>query len=310
MHEGTQSTVRKAAPLGRVTCAILFMAWHAILLGTVTVAACTAVKVDVDGSFDAVQVHLHSHRHLQPTSPTFFDDLRVNLSDSDVESNITRGENSSIYEVTFLLEDISATVRLAEIKSFLPFSKDGMALPVNRNEGFGVLLALQHLNQMSEKGHPVATELVASDPALSMCNIRFTMELFDGQFSPTVTTRTITAVMQREVSLASPRPTGVIGAYYTSETLPLAILTGVNDIPQISASATSIDLDSKEQFPLFGRTVTNTDGEATAAVRFFQTLRSTHVAVLFVTVRSSTQKTLTTPHIAAHFSTPSLGPLR
>jgi hypothetical protein len=31
--------------------------------------------------------------------------------------------------------------------------------------------------------------------------------------------------------------------------------------------------------------VTNTDGEATIAVRFFQELGSSHVAVLFVTVR-------------------------
>jgi hypothetical protein len=230
-----------AAPLGRSACAIYFMVWHTILL--VTVSAFTAVKVDVGGSFN----EMRRLRNLQPTLPAFFDDLRVNLSDSGMESNIARWENGSIYEVTFFLEDVLTTLRLAEIKSFLPFSQSGAALPLNRNEGFGVLLALQHLNQMSEKGHPVAKELVASDPALSMCNIRFTMELFDGQFSPSVTTRTMTAVMQRKVSLASPRPTGVIGAKYSSETLPLAILTGVNGIPQISASATSVDLDNEEQ---------------------------------------------------------------
>jgi hypothetical protein len=237
----TVSPGHVAAPLGRSACAASFLAWHAILL--VTAAAFTAGKLNADVSFN----EMRRLQNLQPTSPAFYDDLRVSLSDSDLESNITRAENSSIYEVTFFLEDVLTTLRLAEIKSFLPFSQNGVALPLNRNEGFGVLLALQHLNQMSEKGHPVATELVASDPALSMCDIRFTMELFDGQFSPSVTTRTMTAVMQRQVSLTSPRPTGVIGAKYSSETLPLAILTGVHGIPQISASATSVDLDNKEQ---------------------------------------------------------------
>jgi hypothetical protein len=62
----------------------------------------------------------------------------------------------------------------------------------------------------------------------------------------------------------------------------LAILTGVNDVPHFSYASTSLNLDVKEQYPIFGRTVTSSMGEAAVALKFFQSIESTHVAILFV----------------------------
>jgi hypothetical protein len=65
-------------------------------------------------------------------------------------------------------------------------------------------------------------------------------------------------------------------------TSPLAILTGVNDVPHFSYASTSLNLDVKEQYPIFGRTVTSSVGEAAVALKFFQSIESTQVAILFV----------------------------
>jgi Receptor family ligand binding region len=227
-----------------VVMASHLLTWQTLL--SLAVASLAAVKLDVDGSF-------HGHRNLQtslsPLSPDYYDALRIDLASQ--QANATRGENSSIYQVSFLVDDVPTTLRLAEIKSFLPFSRDGVVLVGNWNEGFGVLLALDHLNRMHERGHPVLKELIASDPVLSNCNIRFTIELFDGQFSPSTTVQTMTSVVRRRASLASPPATAVIGAHYSSETLPLAIYTGVNHIPQISASATSVRAKHKKDATCF-----------------------------------------------------------
>ncbi len=50
--------------------------------------------------------------------------------------------------------------------------------------------------------------------------------------------------------------------YRSVVTSPLAILTGVNDVPHFSYASTSLNLDVKEQYPISGRTVTSSVGEA------------------------------------------------
>jgi Receptor family ligand binding region len=233
----------------------------------------------------------------QPTSPDYFDILRSNSTDGDVLMSVTRGKNSSVYKVVFAEEQATVTFRLAEIKSFLRFALQGEFIPALVNEAFAVLLAMHHFNNMQERGHPILGDQVTSDAALSSCDIRLTMELFDSQQSATVATQTFSSVMRRPQSLQTPPATVVVGASISSETMPLAVYTGVNFIPQVSASATSTIFDDKEQFPLFGRTTTNTNGEAAVAARFFHSIGSTHVAIIFGTVRTFVHDTWDQPQI-------------
>jgi hypothetical protein len=233
-----------------------------------------------------------ARRRLLPlmNAPDYFDILRIEVQDAVVSGDesfvtVVNEPNSSVHQVTLYPNDNATTYRLAEIKASIAFSKDALEyIPGKVNDGFAVLLAIHHFNNMFESNyHPV---LDAVDDAWKSCNVRLTTELFDTTTSPTITTQTIVAVLSRETSIALPSTTAVVASCPTTATLPLSILTGIKGVPLVSASATSAGFDDKEQFPLFGRTVTAAAGEAAVALQFFESIQSTHVAILFVTVRS------------------------
>ena len=206
-------------------------------------------------------------------APDYYDKLR-NQTGVSVNSDLSR---SSIFQVT---TSDSVTYRLAEVKTFLPFSNGTHLRPGVFDDAFTALLAMYHFNN-------AGTSPLLSHEDFQNCNVRMTMELLDTQFSPIETTRTFTGILQRpNPTLEEPPVAAVVGAYRSAVTSPLAILTGVNNIPQVSYASTAVDFNVKEQFPIFGRTVTSSVGEATAALRYFQQMGSTHVAVLFVTVSS------------------------
>lgn len=213
--------------------------------------------------------------------PDYYDKLR-NRTDLTAESNST----SKIYRVTVNSSSANdnntttteqLTYRLADIKTFVPFS-DGKATRQGfQNDAFTALLAAYHFNNADLS--PILTQ-----EQVAGCDVRLTMELLDTQYSPIETTRAFANVLQRRTGFAVPEAAGVVGAFRSAVTSPLAILTGVNDIPQISSASTAVDFDVTEQYPLFGRTVTSTVGEAEVALKFFQSVKASHVAVIFVTV--------------------------
>lgn len=231
----------------------------------------------------------------QPWSPDYYDVLRETAD----ESQVIHQNGSSIYYVPPIsaplqggvgsvatnnitayidVEEETSPTNLADIKAFLHFTYDGLStFQGTENDAFAVLLAAYHFNNVDSS--PVLTpDIVSQCP-----DLKLTVELLDSEFSPIETTRTFTSVLQRQYTLQAPPPAAVVGAFRSSVTLPLAILSGVNDIPQVSHGATSIEFDDKDQYPLFGRTVTSSIGEAKVAVEFFKSIKSTHVAILFVT---------------------------
>lgn len=254
-------------------------------------------------------------------SPSYYDDLRIqienatntnntntnNNNQSDLLPLVTTDENSTIYQVTLSSnnetnEDV--TYRLVELKSFIAYTKNESNIVGAQNEAFAVLLAMYHFNNMVPlQNHPLLGEQIfnrvnsndeatsststnSNDTTLSTCNVKLTIELFDSTCSPTIATQTIASVLERTASISVPQTTAVVSSSPTTVTLPLAILTGINDVPFMSATATSTGFDDKEQFPVFGRTVTNADGIAAISLKFFQSaIQSSHVAILFVTVR-------------------------
>lgn len=217
------------------------------------------------------------------SAPDYFDSLR--LSPPGVVAKAPE-DGSTVYRVAVTSLDDNSTVayRLAGLMGFLPFTDVNSGeriLPETINDAFAALMAVYHFNNIQKS--PILTEEdVAECP-----DLRLTMELLDTEFSPIETTRAFTSVLQRTPSFRVPFPSAVIGAYRSAVTSPLAILTGVNDIPQVSYASTAVDFDVKAQYPLFGRTVTSSIGEAEAAVQYFKSINSTHVAILFVTVSTT-----------------------
>ena len=247
----------------------------------------------IHDSYDGSARFRTARRRMLPerSAPDYYDVLRLEVEqsmDSGDESfaTVVKEPNSSVYQVTLnpFEGDNSTTVRLAEIKSFIDFTKDTREYIYGKiNDGFAVLLAIHHFNNMFEFNyHPVLGSL---DDVLMSCNVRLTTELFDSTTSPTLATQTMVSALGRETSVAVPSTTAVVASCPTFTTLPLSILTGINGIPLVAAATTSAGFDDKEQFPLFGRTVAAAAGEAAVALQYFQSIQSTHVAILFVTVR-------------------------
>jgi hypothetical protein len=213
---------------------------------------------------------------LLPLPPDYFDRLRHNpnttytaYTANDTNSNLLWVHNHNHQNNN---NNESSSYRLADITTFLPFSSNGVARYGVHNDAAVCLLAARHFNTQAEDRE---------------CNIRLTLELWDTAFSPIESTRVFTQILQRQPTLAAPLPAAVVGAYRSATTSPLAILTGVNDIPQVSATSTATDFDVKEQFPRFGRTITSSQEEARVALELFQSWNASHIGVLFVTVRTS-----------------------
>jgi hypothetical protein len=206
------------------------------------------------------------------TDIDYYDRLRVDPALREVAQG---SKQSNVFRVIDVKGD---EYRLADASTFLPFSDGTGATRAGvMSMAIGALLAIYHFNNPE-------TAILDDIPQLQQgCNVRLTTEFFDSQLSPVDSTRVFTNVLRRNHSLAKPLPTCVVGAYRSATTSPLAILTGVNDIPQVSYASTSSDFEVKEQYPLFGRTIPSTAGEAKASVDYYATLGATHVAILFVT---------------------------
>jgi hypothetical protein len=225
--------------------------------------------------------------------PSYYDSLRIQQIPNATNANV----NSSTYEIVVDDDDdddsnVTTTYRLVEVKSFIAFTTNNSEIILgSQNEGYAVLLAMYHFNNMvSLQSHPVLRMMeqttARNTNAWFDCNVRMTMELLDNTYSPTIATQAIATILERPSTLYKPMTTAVVSSSPTTVALPLAIFTGIYNVPIISASATSTSFDDKEQFPLFSRTITNADGIASSSLYYFKNItKSTHVAILFVAVR-------------------------
>ena len=211
-----------------------------------------------------------STAHVQ-VHPSYFDLIRRQTG-LNVEHHYDR---SSIHRV---LIDKETSFQLAEVKTYLPFSNGTHIRNTDVfNDAFAALLSVWHFNNIDKSP-------ILSKDEIKECAVKLTMEILDTQFSPTETTKSFTSILKQPPTMRNPPPTAVVGAYRSAVSSPLAILTGVKKIPQVSWAAAAADFDSKAQYPMFGRTVASSTGEARAALKFFQTMQSTHIAVVFMTV--------------------------
>ena len=159
-------------------------------------------------------------------------------------------------------------------------------MPLNASSSFWTywdvpgLLALTHFNDRSNLVVPNLSEM------LGECNIYMTMDMLDSKSSPFVASKQFYSYFnsKREAkgALKAPHPAAVVGAGLSSVSRALLTLTGSYQIPQISPSSTSAELDKVEAAATFGRTVPTNTGDAEASIAYFKHLGITHFAILFV----------------------------
>ena len=179
-------------------------------------------------------------------------------NDSDIDSDGTTTNNNNNY-------------RLASVKIFVPFQGGRGA-----DDAFAAFLGIHQFHHQLESSVKYS------------CNVRLVADVFDTALSPIQATKQFNEILQQDDV-----PTAILGAFRSAVTSPLAILSGLEDVVQISHASTSIELDIKEQFPYLGRTVPSAYGEARVAVDFLQTqVSSTHFVILSVadTFGSSLEK--------------------
>lgn len=129
--------------------------------------------------------------------------------------------------------------------------------PDRYSTAVGILLATHHFNNGDGS---VVKEI---QDIHQRCPIRFVADFYDAEASK----RTAVDALVRQV-LESPArpPSAIFGAVYSSVSIPLAAISSVYEIPQISARSTSTDLDDVDRFPNFSRLLPSDAGTARALV--------------------------------------------
>ena len=181
---------------------------------------------------------------------------------------------------------ISENLRQCHLTTLLPLSLTGVDEQGNQTRtpfSYRVYieaasyLALKHFNDRNPKVLPKLKDHLIG------CNIQLTMEMRDTQFSPIEAARQLQDIyLHPSHSIELPLPFALLGAARSAVSQTVAILSGSYELPQISATSTSVSFDNKEAYPFFARTVPSNAGDAKALILYFDRLKVTHFGVNFV----------------------------
>ena len=163
------------------------------------------------------------------------------LDGSHIDNRVPIGGGSS---------DGESSMAICHLDAFLPFTTRKGLPPNQRNyeEATAIALAAHHLNVGNGK---ISQEVQGLN---ERCPIRFTLEFEDTQYDGGKTIEHIIEVLNRDPATER-APCAFVGAYRSSISIPSALLTGLQDYPQVSGASTSSDLDDKAQYPFFARTI-------------------------------------------------------
>eukprot|EP00956_Cyclotella_meneghiniana_P005714 scaffold7379_cov63-Cyclotella_meneghiniana.AAC.1 len=190
----------------------------------------------------------------------------------DNAPNSTVG-NINILNVDFIDEYIEVAY-LPIIMSFVCYGK-----PIN-DLGYydgvaSVSLAMEHLNTGNGSIIPEIRGLNET------CPLRFTTKSFDAECSQLAAVNHVISLTDRSMT-GQLYPTAILGSSSSSISMPTSIISSLRDVPQVSPSSTSSDLDNKDQYKLFGRTVPNDDGTSIPLIAKLNSLGVNHLAVLYI----------------------------
>lgn len=211
-----------------------------------------------------------NHRHLPetllPSQYGYFDYIRTLNS---TQTRVT--PNSGVQEVTVQHNgQQQKSYNLIHLPIFLPYGKKVIDPPG------AAILAAHHFN--------TANETIV--PQVKDCGYRITLEFHNTMRSPLEASRQLYDVLMRQPEGVGtphqPYPGAIIGALFSSVSIPLATLSGVFKLPMINHGSTSTKLDDKGQCPTFGRVIASTRGTAGAMAKYFTEIKVLHLGVLHV----------------------------
>lgn len=138
-----------------------------------------------------------------------------------------------------------------------------------------ISLAMEHLNTGNGSIVPEV------DGINQKCPLRFAMKSFDTECQQIVAVDHVISLTDRNRA-EQLIPMAILGASWSSISMPTSIISGLRDVPQVSPGSTSSALDDKGQYKLFGRTVPNDDGTAIPLLAKLNQWGVNHLAVLYV----------------------------
>lgn len=141
-----------------------------------------------------------------------------------------------------------------------------------------IFLAWKHVQERNGLIIPSLPEV------LQGCDLDWTLESRDTQFSPVQGVKALVNATTEPMNMNMNDtdwqfPFAVVGAVYSSVSLPITMLGQGFGLPQISGSATSAALDLA---PYFARTIPRNDAEALALMYYYKSIGVTHMACLYI----------------------------
>jgi len=197
-----------------------------------------------------------------------YDRMRLNAS------AVTRREGSNLDHI---ITHIGEEIPICHLSGLFAFSDPDVVPQITGFEwSASVALAIHHLNT----GNGVVVPKVKG--LNKKCKIRFTTEFADTQYQEGVAMTHVIDQTKRELgSLTERNPCAFVGPDRSADSIPTSIVTGLLRYPLISPSATSVTLDDKSLYPLFGRTIPSDDGNTVYIIRFLrEVLDIKHLAII------------------------------
>jgi len=199
-----------------------------------------------DSIFDTVH---QSDKITRPNSWQVNDQIEISLEEISDWITDNDDEDEDIYQSSFLV------VPHCHVVGMLPFSNSMFSSdisPTALEHASSIALALQHLNT----GDSSIISSLGNLRESSCSEIAFTLEFVDTEDNPGVTIDEVFNVTERTIEKYGYRtPCSFVGAFRSAVTIPAALLTGHKGYMEVSGSSTGTQLDDRDQYPNFGRTI-------------------------------------------------------
>jgi hypothetical protein len=229
------------------------------------------------GAYDALRLR-STITPLISSSPLGEEEEGTNTNTSPPAQHVGRNLYS-VEETNGILCHVPIMFRWTSINS----DSDNTYSDVSSGEAYGgsaaALLAMHHFNTGNSSIVPALKDIH------QRCPIRLTSELLDSKSSGQQSMQRLTRILTRSPTDSSirPQPCALLGSSWSSTTKKLATVTGVYDLPHITSSASSVDLNNMAEYPLFARTHPSDASMAQLSIDYLATqLHIDFVAVLYL----------------------------
>ena len=201
-------------------------------------------------------------------------------------SSSSETSGSSNFNSTATDDDGKESILLAEchLGTFLDFTRGPDRIPYEPSYEVAAAVALA-AHQLNVGDGSVIPEIARLKEENICPELQFSVEFFDTQLLEGPALRQAIEFISRrpEQPPQQRQPCALLGAVRSAVSIPLAIISGVQGYPQLSGFSTSPDLDDKDQYPLFARTIPSDQGNAIPIILYFsRNLQMKHLSVLHI----------------------------